>query len=263
MHALDSVHTRHLVIHQNDMVEIFLRLIQGFLSGGNQLQFDPRIPEKLRHDHEVGRRVVHNKHLCIRSFKRLHINMLLPSPLSVQHINLTQRLIHNDFLRNLDYKSGSFRIHAVDRDLSTHKIDKLLDDGETEPSTLDIFVLIHIDAFKGRKQIGDTLRFDTHACIAYGIGDQRDSGVVPLTLNLQAYGTLARVFNSIIQDINQDLLDTHVVSEQFRRKVRRYIYRKLEILLLCAYPQHTNDVGKHIPGAVRCRREFHLTRFKF
>ena len=139
----------------------------------------------------------------------------------------------------------------------------MLDDGETESRTLDIFVLIHVDALKGCKEIGNTLRFDTHAGIAYRIGDQRDSGVVPLALNLQAYGTLARVFNSIIQDINQDLLDTHVVSEQFRRKVRRYIYRKLEILLLCAYPQHTYDVGKHIPGAVRCRREFHLTRFKF
>ncbi len=105
MHTLDPVHARHLVVHQDDMVIICQCLLEGFRPGGDQDKIYLRLPEKLGHYHKIGRRIIHDKYLRIRSLKGLHINVLLNIPLPVQNVQLSHRLVHNDFLRDLNDKS--------------------------------------------------------------------------------------------------------------------------------------------------------------
>ena len=131
MHALDSVHTRHLVIHQDDMIVIFQSLLQGFRSGGDRNEIYLCLPEKLGYDHKIGCCIIYDEHFRFRGFERLHINMFLVGFFPVQNVKLSHRLVQDDLLGDLNYEGRAFRINTVDRDLSAHEIYELLDDGKT------------------------------------------------------------------------------------------------------------------------------------
>ena len=73
---------------------------------------------------------------------------------------------------------------------------------------------------------------------------------------------LSRVFHSIVHHVQQDLLYSHLVTEQYARDVRVNLDGKVEPLFLGLKPHHTCYIRQHVCGNVVCAILPDAARFK-
>ena len=130
-------------------------------------------------------------------------------------------------LRQLNDESRALGIYAVDRDLTTHKINKLLYYGKSETRTLDIPVGRFIHTAERVEKIGNVFLAYPYARIAYREYHLYISVRSPFTLHGQCDGAFMCVLYRIVKDIDKYLLYTHLIAVQLGRDIRSYVHIKL------------------------------------
>ena len=123
-----------------------------------------------------------------------------------------------------------------------------------------MFIGVLIHAFKSREQIRNIFRLDADACICDVIDHVAGFFIDHLALDRQRYGALFRVFDRVIEDIDEDLLDTHIITYQFIWNIRRYIDMEFQFLFLGADPHHADEVREHLSGLIRRGKKLHTSR---
>ena len=145
--ALDTVHLRHEMIHEDDVVSDVESLTERFCAACNGIYSYLGIAEKLGYDHEVSFVIVDNKDPCFRRFElRDVIRLLALSGLS--EIVFADSAFTLDSLRDLDDERGTLGVNAVYRDLTAHEIDELLNDGKAQAGTFYVLRDLLIDTLK-------------------------------------------------------------------------------------------------------------------
>ena len=76
MKAFNSIHLRHLVIHQNDIVPVLCCHFKCFHSAFSRINHGPGITQKLLYHDQVHARVIHCKNLKRRSIQ--NVPLLVP-----------------------------------------------------------------------------------------------------------------------------------------------------------------------------------------
>ena len=82
-----------------------------------------------------------------------------------------------------------------------------------------------------------------------------------LRFHVQAYGAFVCIFYGVVEQIDDDLPDTDLITEQHRRNVRVDIYVESKSLLARAQPDHIYDLGDHISDLVIYRYDVHASGF--
>ena len=71
------------------------------------------------------------------------------------------------------------------------------------------------------------------------------------------------VLNSIVQEINYDLLDADLIAIKHGRKVRIHTDPEIKSLIGSSEPDHIDDIGDHVTDLVIHGNDIHASGFHF
>ena len=106
--------------------------------------------------------------------------------------------------------------------MSTHPLEYLLDDGKTQPNSIAVDCSCPFELSKLLEQFRDVLCLDASACIL-NMDDKRSDGEVVACFQVDS--TALRELQSILQQVDDDLLETSYIAEQLWQTIAQYLPR--------------------------------------
>ena len=220
LHTLDTVHLRHEMIHQYDVVSFHKRHGKCFFTTGCGVDGDLCSFEKFGLDKKVHRTVVNDEYPCLGCGKRCLICFLRSFLIISGDLDVSDRIGSRDFLPERDRKCGPLRIYAVHGDPSAHHINKLLYYRKAQSGTFDAGIFTFVKPLECIEQIRYDLLFDTHSGIGYGEHQHDLVFIKGFLFDIKCHRTFLRILDGIVQKIYEYLLDTYLITVQFGRNGR-------------------------------------------
>ena len=113
------------------------------------------------------------------------------------------------------------------------------------------------------KKIRDVFLFHTLAGILYRIPDKDPVDPLTFTADRESDRTLAGVFDCVIQQVYQNLLDAHLVATEHTWDGGVYVKLKLQPFFFGFNPNHVDNFRKKCAGLIRGVDDFHFSGFDF
>ena len=92
------------------------------------------------------------------------------------------------------------------------------------------------------EEVRDVFGLDADTRICDRIDHVAEFIFLHLALNGKRYCSFLGVLDGIVDYVDEDLLDSDFVSDEFCRYLGRYVDMEVEFLFLSSYPQHAYDV---------------------
>ena len=180
----------------------------------------------------------------VRRFKALPVLLPLVDFHPGAQRECAQLLLAHDVLLQGHKESGSVHIDAVDANLAAHELHQLFDDAKAQSGALNVPVLLLVHAPESIENIGDVLFLHPLSRVLHGIPDPHPVHTHPLTAHGQGHGALFRIFHRIVQQIDQHLLDAHLVSAEHAGYGGIHLQLELQPLFPGLDPDHVHDLGE-------------------
>ena len=123
-----AVHFRHALVHEDDIVAVLKRELDGFLSAGSGIDLDQRVLKKFGGYDKVHPRVVDYEDLGFRRSEALVISLLLAKSLLEFFLEIADRFFRDDLLRYGYGECGTRAVFTLDRNVAVHHFDQHLGD---------------------------------------------------------------------------------------------------------------------------------------
>ncbi len=228
----------------------------GAAAGSVQLDLGGR--QQLSHHHQIHVVVVHHQNVGLRGLEALVILLPLVGLDPGCQGKLSQSLVIYNVLLQHYHKGRTSGVDAVDADFAPHQLYQLVDDAQPQAGALNVAVLFLIHPLKGVEDIGDVLLFHPLAAVLHRVPNPHPVHSPALTPDGELHKALPRIFNCIVQQVYQDLLDAHLVAKQHTGDGGVHMEPEFQPLLLGLYPNHIDDFGKKLPRLVRDIYNLHL-----
>ena len=261
--ALDSVHSRHQVVHENAVIMVVLGQPQAFGPAVGHVNLDLGLRQQLLHHHQVHFVVVHHENMRIRRLKAPSVHFAFPHARPGGQRKRSQLPLVHDVLIQNDHKLGALGIDAVYADLAAHQLHQLLNDAESQSRSLNITVFLLVHPPERVENIGNILLLHALAGILHRIPDPHAVDPLPLTPDGQGNGAFAGILHRVVQQIDQNLLDAHLVSAEHAGNGGIHMELKFQALFLGLDPNHVDDFRKEGPGLIGDVDNLHLSGFDF
>ena len=161
---------------------------------------------------------------------------------------------HNDKLRPLG-------IDAVHADLSAHQLHQLLDDAQPQSRSLNITVPLLIHPAKRVKNVGNILFFYPLSSVLHRVPDAHPVELQALTPDGEGDGALAGILHRVIQQVDQHLLDTHLVSTEHAGDRGVHMELEFQALFPGLNPYHIDDFRKERASLIGDVDDLHFSGF--
>ena len=221
---------------------VVLGQLQALRPAGGQVDLYFRRGQELADHHQVHVVVVHHQDMRVRGLKALLIGVPLVDAGTGREGKGPQRpFVHNVLLQH-DDELGAFGVDAVYADLAAHQIHKLLHDAQAQAGPLDVAVFFFIHPPERVEDIGDVLFLHPHAGVLHGVPDPHAVEPLTLTAHRKAHRALAGVFDRVAQQIDQNLLDAHLVAAEHTGDGGVHMELEFQALFLGLDPDHIDDL---------------------
>ena len=217
MEGFGTVHDRHTLIHQNQIIRNFPGGFDRFLSADSRVDPDLCLFQEAYRYREIHTCVIHNQDMGIRRAKTLMICRSFQNILFEFGLEISNRANGYNFLRNVNDKLRASPVNAFHMNIAIHHGKQLLRDGKPEPGSLDSACLFQIDSFKFGKEFVKVFFADPHA----GIFDRnRQCEKIPrfprfsISTDNQPNAALVGILDGIVQQVGDDLPDTDFITVQ-------------------------------------------------
>ena len=160
-----SIHVRHHVIHENDMVSVFGGPLQRGFAAVRRIHLHFGITQQFHHYHQVHGIVIHHQNAGIRRDKTLTVGGTPVQLLLHGKVYDADGADIDDALLQFDGKDRAFVINAVHGNFAAHHFHQMFGDGETKPGALDIAVIRFVHPLEGVEEIVKAFLADAHTCI--------------------------------------------------------------------------------------------------
>ena len=153
-----------------------------------------------------------------------------------------QLLFIDDVLVQRDDKFGTLGVDAVDADLAAHQLHQLLDNAQPQAGSLDQAVPLLVHSLEGVENIGNV--FLSHALprILHRVPHPHPVDRLALAPDGECDRALAGILHRVIQQVNQNLLDPHLVSAEHTGNGGIHMELELQPLFPCLDPDHIDDL---------------------
>ena len=255
-----AAHSRHIVIQEDDVVFLFQGHFQTLFAAGSGVHPDLRLPQQLLHDKQIGGIVIHQQDLRLRSLKALMVGLSCAGVQKLPGIPAADDPVIHDLLIDLHMEGGAPAVDTADGHGPSQKLRQPLHDGKTQARALDIPVLLFVHSLECVKQMGDAFLFDPHPGVLHRVRHQGKAFTDPAAVDLEGNLSLFRVFHSVIQKIDQNLLESHFIGKQHRRQGGVHAHPETEPLLLCLDGDHVHDIVDHGAHFIGLHDDIHFPR---
>ena len=141
-------------------------------------------------------------------------------------------------------------------------VGELLEERENG-STENVLTRQLTEGLKGVEDIRNVFLFHPLPGVLHGIPDAHPVQRHPLTADGQGDGTFLGIFHRIVQQIDQHLLDAHLIAAEHAGHGRIHMQLEFQPLFLCLDPDHVHDIRKKLPRLVGCVHDLHLAGLDF
>ncbi len=184
--------------------------------------------------------VVHHQDFCIRRKEFRPICVIFRKLAGPGFKIPNGGTVHN-FLLQLEIKFGSLAILAFYQQLAPHQGKELDGNAHPKAGAFDIPVPLLLNPFKFRRQLGQVLLLNPHACIFHFKPQHRRP------IGFQApyphpNRPLRGIFHCIGKDIGKHLADPHIVPVQPGGYALVCFHHKLDAFSLCPLGSHVGQV---------------------
>ena len=231
----------------------------GAVGGGIDLNLCLR--QQLADHHQVHIVVVHHEDVGVRRLEALPVGLPLVGPGAGGQREGPQGLFVDDVLVQGHDELRALGVDAVDADLAAHQLHQLVNDAQSQPGPLDIAVLLLVHPPEGVEDIGDILLLHPHAGVLHGVPDPHLVDRLALTPDGEGDRALAGVLHRIVEQVDQNLLDAHLVPAEHAGDGRVHLELELQPLLLGLDPDHVDNLRKERAGLIGDVDDLHLPGF--
>ena len=263
METFYPVHLRHQVIHQNAVIMLVLGQPQTFRAAGRRVDLHLGIRQELAHHHQVHLVVVHHQHMGTRRLEAVPVLLPLVHLHAGSQGECPQLPLAYDVLLQCDQERGSVHVDAVDADLASHQLHKLLDYAQPQPGALDVPVLLLVHTLECIEYIGDVLLLHPLARVLHGVPDPHPVHAHPLAAHGKGDGAFLRIFHRVVQQIDQHLLDAHLIAAEHAGHGRIHLQPEFQPLFPGLDPFHVHDLREELPGLIGHVHNLHFARLDF
>ena len=258
MEALDAVHLRHHVVHKDAVVVVVLGQPQALGAVGGGVDLDLGLQQQLGHHHQVHVVIVHHQDVGVRRLEALAVGLPVAGPGPGGQGEGPKGLLVDDVLVQRDDEGGPLGIDAVHADLAAHQLHQLVDDAQAKAGALDVAVLLLVHPAEGVEDVGDVLLLHPHAGVLHGVPDPHPVDPLALAADGEGDRALAGILDRVVQQVDQDLLDAHLVPAEHTGNGGVHVELELQALLLGLDPDHVDDLGEQGPRLVGDVDDLHL-----
>ena len=220
---------------------------------------DLRIRQQPADHHQIHVVVIHHQDVGVRRLEALPVLLPLTNPGTGGQGEGPQLLFIHNILLQGDDEGRALGIDAVYADLTAHQLHQLLDDAQPQAGALDetVFVLLHPP--EGIEDIGNVLLPHALPGVLYGVPDAYPVDGPAFAANGQGDGALAGILHGVIQQVDENLLDPHLVSAEHAGNGRVHVQLELQALFLGLDPDHIDDLGEKRAGFIGDVDDLHLS----
>ena len=248
------------MVHQDHVIACLYGHLECRSSAQYRIYRKLGIGKELLLNFKVHFIVIDNEDLRIGRLKAALILAALRDLLVLDVQFADERLVRNALLYG-NGKGRALTVNAVNRNISAHQLNELLHDAEAQTGTLDISVLLLIDTFERVEQVRNDLLLDTHSGIGYGNEEHHRIVIGRLALDMELHRTLCRIFNGVVQKIDDDLLDPDLIAVKHRGNLRINADFELKSLVMRLEPDHVYDLREQVVDTVIHRDNVHASGF--
>ena len=195
----------------------------------------------------------------VRRLKALLVGLPLVDPGPGGQGKRAQLLFVHDVLLQHDNEGGALGVDAVHADLAAHQLHQLLDDAQPQAGALDVAVLLLIYPPESVEDIGDVLLLHPLPRVLHRIPDPHPVYRPALTPDGEGDGALTGVLDRVAQQVDEDLLDAHLVPAEHAGDGGVHVELELQALLLGLDPYHVDDLREEGPGLIGDVDALHLS----
>ena len=211
----------------------------------------------------------------VRCTKRLFIIIQRSHILGEFRFKIANLYIAFHGLRNINRERRTFPVYALHCNAALHHLYHLPGNRKPEPGTLNILVRLLIQTFKVTEQFSHVFLADSDAGITYGnlqydfiptLGNISKVSVLQraaipnagsifstrFTLrklrclrHMQSDASLSGILHRVVQDVNDNLTDSGIITHQQIRDILVYFYQEVQLLFLSLHPHHINNIIEH------------------
>ncbi len=196
------------------------------------------------------------------SFWRLKTLLILLSIMCLymrRQRKFSQFFAINNILVKHNNKRRTFCINTIDVNLASHQLNKLTDNAKSKPCSFNMAILFLVYSLKRIKKIRYIFFFYSQSSIFNRIPDTHPIQSQTLTSNRKCNRTLTCIFHGIVQQINQNLLNTNLVTTKHTWHRRIYMQPKFQSFLLCLNPNHIDNFRKKSSCLIRYIHNIHFS----
>ena len=242
-----TVHFRHALVHEDDVIFVRKSEFHGFFSAACRIDLNLRLLKEFGGNDKVHLGVIDNEDFCIRSSEAFMVCVFRTHALLELFPEVSDRLINKDALRDGESECRTDAVGAFDLDVSAHHVEEHLGYRKAQSGAFLGAVLIEIDTLKLAKELADVFFADPDSRIGHGYG-QIDHGLAvrdPELFNsrdLKSYAALVSIFDGIIEYVSNDLPDPYDVAEEIVGKMFVDVGPEREVLFPGLEIDHVADV---------------------
>ena len=248
-----SVHIRHAVVQEDNIIGIFLDLLQALPAApGCVYGYFGGFQQPLHH-REIHGGVIHHQQPGSRCGEAGLVGLPFLQPGSLRRLTeIPGRCPTDDILQQAEGKGRAFPIDASHLQPASHQGQQLAGDVHAQSRALHMAVALFLDALKRRKELLQILGLDADARILHS----HFQGNLPL-LHLpeacpQGHGACFRIFHPIGQEVGDDLLQAHLIPVEDFGHGLVHFHLQAEALVLCPLLDQVHQVTHDV-----CRGIFH------
>ena len=132
-------------------------------------------------------------------------------------------LVGYDALFYIKAKNGPGAVHAGHVQRGAHHLEKVVGDGDAQTGALDVAGAAFLDPLERVVELAHVLFLDADAGIGDGHMEHHGVAVQGGGLDGHGDGALFRVFHGVGEQVDDDLLESHVVAEESGREVMVHV----------------------------------------
>ena len=179
--------------------------------------------------------------MCLRCLKTLLILCSFAgSCTGIQSKGAKFLILHNVLFQS-NKEGGTFGIDAVDADLSSHQFHQLMNNTQPQSGAFNMPVFFLVYPFESVENIRDIFFFHTLAGVFYRIPDTYPVQALSFAADGECDGAFACVFDRIIQQIDQNLLNAYFIAAEHAWDGRIYMQPEIQPFFSGLDPDHIDD----------------------